>query len=380
MYNSLLFFFIIIIKSTTPLLLPKLLNKELVDRLVSERVRVLQVQPMAGTRHNRSGNVGAGERLLGLGRDAAALRRAIQAAAAAERHVALAGDDEDGAREVVQAAGLAADSQQLADGHGLAGRRGEGQDLRVEGAGGEEVGLHAGRVAGGQVAVGVRGGQGGVGLDVDEVAAELEEGQEAAVLREAGQGDAVRDGRVHGGQRVRVRAAEAVADVHDLLELVVDALEAAFAQLLSQGAQAVDLEQGLDLLDGVAVGGLGDAQTVPGEGREAVVVGGYGAVGVVAAVERQVPVAPVEADAVGEDLHGLGLLVLARHAVGGGELIVAADGLVLFEELGGVVGALLGVVQDEVCDFNVVLGRFVVEDSVSGGELDGYSQVGAVHG
>jgi len=178
-------------------------------------VRVLEVQAVAGTGDNNSSDVGAGENPLGVGREALA-DGTVVAAAAAERKVALAGDDEDGAGEVVGAAGLAADGQQLADAHGLAGRGGEGQDLGVEGAGGEKVGLHSGRVAGGEVAVGVFGGQGRVGLDVDEVAAELEEGQESAVLGEAGERDSVRDVRVHGGQRVGVRAAEAVADVDEL--------------------------------------------------------------------------------------------------------------------------------------------------------------------
>ena len=87
---------------------------------------------MASARDNSSGDVSASESLLGLGRDAAALRGAVQAAAAAERHVAFAGDDEDRAGEVVRAADLAADGEQLADGHGLAGRGGEREDLGVE--------------------------------------------------------------------------------------------------------------------------------------------------------------------------------------------------------------------------------------------------------
>ena len=81
-----------------------------------------------------------------------------------------------------------------------------------------------------------------------------------------------------------------------------------------------------------------------------------------------------------QKLHGLGLLILARYAVGRGELVVAADGLVLLEDLCGVVGSLLRVVQDEVGDFDVVLGRLDVKDSVPGRELDRHGEVGAVHG
>ena len=230
--------------------------------------------------------------------------------------------------------------------------------------------------------MGVLGGKGRVGLYVDEVAAELEVGDEGAVLGEAGEGNAVGDVWVHGGQGVGVGAAEAVADVDNLLELVVYALEAAFTQLLGEGTEGIDLEEGLDFLNRVAVGRHGDSEAVPREGREAVLVGGHGAVGVVARVERHVPVAPVEADTVSEYLQGLRLLApaLARCAVGCRELVVAADGLVLLEDLRSVIGSLLGVVQDEVCDFNVVLGCLEVEDTISGRELDGDGNVVTGHG
>jgi hypothetical protein len=59
---------------------------------------------------------------------------------------------------------------------------------------------------------------------------------------------------------------------------------------------------------------------------------------------------------------------------------VTADSLVTLQDGLGVVGSLLGVVQDEVGDLNVVLGRFDVEHTVPGGEVDGHSDVLASHG
>ena len=81
--------------------LAHLLNEEVVDRLVRERVRVFEVQAVASFRNDHSGNVRAGESLLCLSRDAATARGAIVAATTAERHVALAGNDNDWTSEGV---------------------------------------------------------------------------------------------------------------------------------------------------------------------------------------------------------------------------------------------------------------------------------------
>lgn len=239
---------------TLPFLrLTQLGDKEVIDGLVGERVRVLEVQAVTGTRNDGRSDVGAGEGLLRLSRNAAAIGSTVEAAATAERNVTLASNDKDWTGEVVRATGLATDGEQLANCHGLASRGGESEDLRVESAGREEVGLHAGGVASSQVAVIVLGSESCVFLHIDEVAAELEERHERAVLGEASEGNAIADVGVHGGQCIGVSAAKGVSDVDNLLELVIDPINAALAKTFSKGAQTVNFEQCLDLLDWVAV-------------------------------------------------------------------------------------------------------------------------------
>jgi hypothetical protein len=81
--------------------LKKLCNEEIVDVLVSDRVRVFEVEAMSGTRDDKGSDVGAGESLLGLSRNAAAVGRAVEAAATTERHITLASDNVHWASEVV---------------------------------------------------------------------------------------------------------------------------------------------------------------------------------------------------------------------------------------------------------------------------------------
>lgn len=87
-----------------------------------------------------------------------------------------------------------------------------------------------------------------------------------------------------------------------LVEGAGDARDGARAELIGEGFEGGELEEALDLVDGFAMGGLGDAEAVPGEGGVAVVVDGRADVAVVVVVDGEVPVTPIKADAVGQDL------------------------------------------------------------------------------
>lgn len=215
-----------------------------------------------------------------------------------------ASDDEHRLRKGAELVGLASDGEQLTDGYRLASLGRRSQDLGVKVALREEADLHAALVRRSQVPVGVIPEHGGL-IGLDEGVSQDEVGDEGAVGREARQDDAIRNARVRGREGVRVHRAEGVADVDDLLERASHPRDGARAELVGQRLEGRDLQPRLDLVDGLAVRGLGDAETVPGEGRVAVVVDGRGDVAVVVLVGGEVPVGPVEADAVGEDLEDL---------------------------------------------------------------------------
>lgn len=82
--------------------LANLLDEEVVDRLVSEGVRVFEVQAVSGFRDDHCSDVRPGESLLCLGRDAATARGTVVAAATAERHVTLASNDKDWTSEGIR--------------------------------------------------------------------------------------------------------------------------------------------------------------------------------------------------------------------------------------------------------------------------------------
>lgn len=102
----------------------------------------------------------------------------------------------------------------------------------------------------------------------------------------------------------------------ELVEFGADAADGAVAEEHGELLKGGALEWLLDLVDGVALGGGGDAETVPGEGGVALLVDGAGDVAVVVVVEGEIPVAAVEAGAVGEDLEGFAWSVVWL-AVGG---------------------------------------------------------------
>lgn len=241
-------------------------------------------------------------------------------------------DNEDRPLERVGRRSLAANSQQLAHRNRLSRLVHGRQDLRLEVVRPEEVDLHTTLVRGRNVPVGVVAHRRHL-VRLDEGAAEDEVCQERPVLREARQDDAVRDVRVQRRQRVAVRGAERMADVHDLGELaVLEAGKGAVADLVGEGLEGGDLEHGLDLVDGLAVRGLRDAEAVPGQRREAVVVDDGADVAVLAALGREVPIATIETNTVGQDLDdgtraGVGL------AVGRGQLVGSTDVGILFEVL-----------------------------------------------
>lgn len=239
-------------------------------------------------------------------------------------------DDEKMALEGVGRAQAVANGQELAGRASLLrGERGL-EDLGVEAARGKELDVDADAGPRRQVAHGIGGGQAGDLLDGDGVAAQGEAGDELEVLAEARQDGGVAKLGVLVDEVVGDGGAERVADVDELGELGVDAAHGALAELAGELRQGSDLERLLDLVDGVALGGGAHAEAVPGEGRVAVLVDGLGDVAVVVVVEGKVPVAAVEAHAVGQDLEGLAGAVV-RLAVGGCDAVFAADGVVLRE-------------------------------------------------
>ena len=189
----------------------------------------------------------------------------------------------------------------------------------------------------------------------------------------------------------------------DNLLRLLDAGNLPGPQGLGQGTQVINLEQSLDLVDGIAVAGHANAETIPSERGIAVLVRGDGGVRVVAAIVGNVPVAAVKADAVGQDLESLGRGAAvgrsaAGVAVGSGKLVVARDGLVLFamsvrrrsvrrrcsaytlERILGKVLSLLVQVEDEVRDLNVGRRGLDVEDTVASASVDRDRNIFAGHG
>lgn len=114
----------------------------------------------------------------------------------------------------------------------------------------------------------------------------------------------------------------------EFIKFCADAVDGALAEEGGKFLQSGNFERLLDLVDWIALGRGGDAETVPGEGRVALFVNGLGDVAVVEVVEGEIPVAAIETDAVGQDLEGLAGSVVWL-AVGGGDGVLAADGFVL---------------------------------------------------
>lgn len=252
------------------------------------------------------------------------------AVAAAKGHVVLAGNDVDGASIVARGGGAVGDSQQLAEGGGLAVSGGVLQHIGGEVAGAKKVNMHANGGFGGNVAGDVLLLEAGAdGSDGGKIGAEGKEGHVGRGLGEAGENNGVGDVGVFGGEGVGHGGAKRVADVDGAGEVVaLEAAEVGIARAEGELVQGLDLESELNLLNGVAMRGLGDAEAVPGEGG----VAGIESVGDIRVVVRGkgvVPVGTVKADAVSEDLKS-GRRTRGRVADCGGEGVVFVDvGVVL---------------------------------------------------
>lgn len=210
----------------------------------------------------------------------------------------------------------------------MAGGSGDLEELGVEVAGAEEVDVHADAGLGSDVPDVVTVGERLDVLDGGEVCAEGKVGDELGHLAEAGEDDAVRHVGVHGREAKGHGGPERVAEVDRLVVLVRHAAEESGAGAVGEGLEGGDFEEDLDLVDGLAVRGVAEAEAVPRQRR---VAGADGArhVAVVVVVVGQVPVAAVESDPVSEDLErvagtGVGLTVC------GCELVVSRNRLVLY--------------------------------------------------
>lgn len=73
-------------------------------------------------------------------------------------------------------------------------------------------------------------------------------------------------------ERVAFNAAERVADVHNLVIAVPDLGNLALAEQVGERVEGCDLQRGLNLVDGLAMLGLADTQTVPCECAVVIVV------------------------------------------------------------------------------------------------------------
>lgn len=113
----------------------------------------------------------------------------------------------------------------------------------------------------------------------------------------------------------------------DLVECSLDPINGSLVELLRQRIQGRNLQRGLDLVDSIAVLGLGDAQTVPRKGAVAV-ADSPSNVAVVVVVERKVPVSPVEGNPMGQKLNCAGRAG-ERFAVRGSNMVGVFNGFVL---------------------------------------------------
>lgn len=239
--------------------------------------------------------------------------------------------DEDVAPEAVGHSVTGTDGEHLARGSRLAVFEGVLEQLGIKLAGSQKLDVEADAGCHRDVAGGVFGRQGRHLLYGLEIAAEGEAAEEVWVLAVAGQDGGIAEVGVGVDEVVGHGRAEGVADVDELAELGADARYCAVAEELGELREGGNLEVLLDFVDGVALGGRGNAETVPCEGREAILVGSLGHVAVIVVIVGEVPVAAVEANAVGQDVEGISRAVVWL-AVGGADAVVAVDSFILERE------------------------------------------------
>lgn len=347
--------------------------------LIRRLRRVFEIQPVPSFRDNESlitlrvrhkrlntsGNTGHGR----------ISRR--QTVTTAKGQVTLSSNDEDRPRELANATDGGADREQFTDGDRLTQRTGrEFQSSRVELSRREEIRLHGGRVARAKVAGDILGREGWDSRDRHKITAKLEVRQERPVDAEAGENQAVGEVGLLAGELEALDRAERMADVHDFVErrLLRKAGDLPCSGESGQFLERGDFEGRLDLVDGLAVRRRPDAQPVPGQRGEAVLADRARHIRVVEIVQWDVPVRPVEPDAVREDLQRLGASA-CRSAICRRQIVGARHVRVLLNCRGAVVVALLRQIEDEVGDLDVCLGRCDVEDGVSRGYCHGDGEV-----
>lgn len=357
-------------------------------------------------------NVGEGLRdLMRNGRGRATSRKAVTTA---EGEIAVTGEDEDGASEVIRSRSAAANGEDLAEGDGLLALLDDWQDLRVEVGGQEELILVRARVRRDDIAVrkilrrrqgrnvnwlqiieqrrlleqevrhntsvtGAAKAERRVDRGLLQVATSEEITHERGVEGEASQDDALCQARVEVCEDVGLDGAEGVTDVHDGVIGRVDTREVAIAELGCQGVQGGNFEIGLDLVEWVAMLGLADTQAIVAQGHETSIQGGID-VGIVEVVVGKIPVRLVKTNSVGQDLQSRavsGLLVIPAEL--SADIIGSAGGVVALQNIIGEVMALTGHSLDELRDFNIVVRDDAgVKYGATGFDIDGNSLVKAL--
>lgn len=361
----------------------KLSLQEVENVLVGGGVGVAKVETVAGLGDN-AGLEGLGllEHRLGVLEDvggAAVDGHGVVAVTAAEGNVTVTSDDEDASGELVGHHDGRAKAEKLAEGGGLAVHGARLEHVGREVTRAKELLVDADRALGGNVTGDVLVREVLDAADGDKVTAEGKLGHETGSLAESGQDDGVGHVGVLAGVGVGHGRTERVADVDVLGEAVVDAANVAVVQTLGQLLQGSNLEVDLDLVDGVTVRRLSDAQAVPGQGRVAL-LDGLVDVAVVVVVEGVVPVAAVKADTVGEDLDGVARAVV-RLTVRGSKLVLALDRLhAAHDALHELVGHGAGELEDNVGHLNLALGGLQLEIEVLRGDVDRDADVLAVLG
>lgn len=143
-----------------------------------------------------------------------------------------------------------------------------GEHLGIEIAWGKELKVDANGGLWRKIAVGILGCQDGILFYRSEVTAKEEggDGTRVLVLAEARQDGSLAEVRVCVDEAVCHGRAEGVPDVNELVELCVDAVDRAVAEEEGKFLKSGNFEGFLDLVDRIALGRGGDAETVPGEG------------------------------------------------------------------------------------------------------------------
>lgn len=179
------------------------------------------------------------------------------------------------------------------------------------------------------------------------------------------------------GETVSDRGTERMADVDDFLKVRLNLVDLPFANQRRELGQGGYLDGCLIFFDGIEAARSAQAQPIVAEGRVAMIEEEVH-IAVVVVVVAEVPVAAIKTNAVGQDLKRLPRSTV-RLAVGSPEVERAGDvGEHGSRRSRGLISS--DIVENEVRDLNVGLGRWEVEGEILRRDRDGDIKVSAVSG